>query len=164
MFVRKIHWKFWWSSRRRWKMVWIRPWLSKSCTVYYLWLLTLIVDCSKNRWTHSGVKRNTTRNEMLTTRPLMHEELEHEELEALEQGIPPPRHVLPVLRYGFGSMIWNAAKILIICSLAHCQPSLKISCKSVWKFLRKVANKHTDRQTDRQTHKQRWLHPPWRRQ
>ena len=23
---------------------------------------------------------------------------------------------------------------LIICSLAHCQPSLKISCKSVWKF------------------------------
>jgi len=32
---------------------------------------------------------------------------------------------------------------LIICSLAHCQPSLKISCKSVWKFLRKVANRQT---------------------
>jgi len=33
---------------------------------------------------------------------------------------------------------------LIICSLAHCQPSLKISCKSVWKFLRKVANSQTN--------------------
>ena len=33
---------------------------------------------------------------------------------------------------------------LIICSLAHCQPSLKISCKSIWKFLCKVANRHTD--------------------
>ena len=29
----------------------------------------------------------------------------------------------------------------IICSMARCQPSLKISCKSVRKFLRKVANK-----------------------
>jgi len=37
---------------------------------------------------------------------------------------------------------------LIICSLSHCQPSLKISCKSVWKFLRKVANKQTYRQTN----------------
>jgi len=33
-----------------------------------------------------------------------------------------------------------------ICSLAHCQLSLKISCKSVWKFSRKVANSQTDRQ------------------
>ena len=32
---------------------------------------------------------------------------------------------------------------LIICSLAHCQPSLKISCKSVWKFLCKAVNKQT---------------------
>ena len=39
---------------------------------------------------------------------------------------------------------------LNICSLAHCQPSLKIACKSVQKFLRKVANRQTDRQTDRQ--------------
>jgi len=31
-----------------------------------------------------------------------------------------------------------------ICWLAHCQPSLKISCKSIWKFLCKVANRHTD--------------------
>ena len=37
---------------------------------------------------------------------------------------------------------------LIVCSLSHCQPSLKISCKSVWKFLRKVANRQTDRQTN----------------
>ena len=43
---------------------------------------------------------------------------------------------------------------LIICSLAHCQPYMNISCKSVWRFLRKVAN----RQTDRQTNKQWWLH------
>ena len=43
---------------------------------------------------------------------------------------------------------------LIICSLTHCQPSLKISCKSVQKFLRKVANRQGDRQTD----KQRRLH------
>ena len=35
---------------------------------------------------------------------------------------------------------------LIICSLAQCQPSLKISCKSVEKFLRKVANSQTDKQ------------------
>ena len=35
---------------------------------------------------------------------------------------------------------------LIICSLAHCQPSLKISRKSIRKFLRKVANRQTDKQ------------------
>jgi len=37
---------------------------------------------------------------------------------------------------------------LIVCSLAHCQPSLKISCKSLWKFLRKVAYKQTNKQTN----------------
>jgi len=37
---------------------------------------------------------------------------------------------------------------LTISSLAHCQPSLKISCKSVCKFLRKVANRQTNRQTN----------------
>ena len=37
---------------------------------------------------------------------------------------------------------------LTICSLVHCQPSLKISCKSIWKFLRKVANRQRDRQTN----------------
>jgi len=37
-----------------------------------------------------------------------------------------------------------------ICSISHCQPSLKISCKSVRKFLRKIYN--------RQTNKQRRLH------
>ena len=47
---------------------------------------------------------------------------------------------------------------LISCSLAHCQPSLKILWKSVWTFLRKVANKQTGKQTDRQTDKQRRLH------
>jgi len=31
--------------------------------------------------------------------------------------------------------------------LAHCQPSLKISCKSVWKSLHKVANKQTTMKT-----------------
>jgi len=35
---------------------------------------------------------------------------------------------------------------LIICSLGHRQTSLKISCKSVLKFLCKVANRQTDKQ------------------
>jgi len=34
---------------------------------------------------------------------------------------------------------------LIICSLAHCQPSLKTSCKSAQKFLRKVASRQRDK-------------------
>jgi len=42
---------------------------------------------------------------------------------------------------------------LIVCSLAHWQPSLKISRKSVRKFLHKVANRQTDRQTDKQRRK-----------
>jgi len=33
---------------------------------------------------------------------------------------------------------------VIVCSLAHCQSSLKISCKSVRKFLLKVANRQTN--------------------
>jgi len=33
---------------------------------------------------------------------------------------------------------------LTICSLAHCRPSLKISRKSIYKFLRKVANRQTN--------------------
>ena len=37
---------------------------------------------------------------------------------------------------------------LIICSLAHCQALLKMSCKSVRKLLRKAANKRTDTQTN----------------
>jgi len=41
---------------------------------------------------------------------------------------------------------------LITCSLGYCQSSLKISCKSVRKLLRKAANKQTD--------KQRRLHNP----
>jgi len=44
---------------------------------------------------------------------------------------------------------------LIICSMAHCQPSRKISRKSVWKFLHKVAN---GQQTNGQTDKQWRLH------
>jgi len=40
----------------------------------------------------------------------------------------------------------NRYQNLIICSLAHCQPSLTISCKSVRTFLRKVASKQTDKQ------------------
>jgi len=41
---------------------------------------------------------------------------------------------------------------LIICSLAHCQPSRKISCKSIWKFLCKVANRQRERQTNKRLH------------
>jgi len=39
---------------------------------------------------------------------------------------------------------------LITYFIAHCQPSLKISCKSVQKILRKVANRQPDRQTNKQ--------------
>jgi len=42
---------------------------------------------------------------------------------------------------------------LIICSSAHCQPSVKISSKSFWTFLRKVAN----RQTATITYPRTWL-------
>ena len=37
---------------------------------------------------------------------------------------------------------------LVFCSLDRCQPSLKISYKSVRKLLRKVANRQTNRQTN----------------
>jgi len=47
---------------------------------------------------------------------------------------------------------------LIICSWAHCQPTLKMSCKSVRKFLRIVDNKQSNRQTDRHADKQRRKH------
>jgi len=36
--------------------------------------------------------------------------------------------------------------LIIICSLAHCQPSLKILCKSAWKFF--YAKLLTDKQTN----------------
>jgi len=43
---------------------------------------------------------------------------------------------------------------LIIYSMARCQPSLKISCKSVSEFLRKVANEQTaNRRTDKKRRK-----------
>jgi len=38
---------------------------------------------------------------------------------------------------------------LIICSLACCQPSSKILCKSLRKFMRKVANRQTNRQRNK---------------
>ena len=34
---------------------------------------------------------------------------------------------------------------VIICSMAHCQPSLKIPCKSVKKFFCNVSNRQTNR-------------------
>jgi len=69
------------------------------------------------------------------------------QLEALEQCIPPPRHVL-ITSVAIRIRIPDPDRHqnLIIWSLAHCQPSLKISCKSVRKFLRKVANRQTDKQ------------------
>ena len=42
---------------------------------------------------------------------------------------------------------WDRHQHLTVCSLAHCQHSLKISRKSVRKFLRKVANRQRDKQT-----------------
>jgi len=80
------------------------------------------------------------------------------ELEALGQCIPPPSHVYTcvAIRIRIRKRICirirdpDRHQNLIICSLAHCQSSLKISCKSVRKFLRNVDNRQTDRQTDRQ--------------
>jgi len=46
------------------------------------------------------------------------------------------------------TVIRIVTKNLIIYSLANCQPSLKILCKSVGKFLRKVANRQTNIQTN----------------
>jgi len=43
--------------------------------------------------------------------PLYLQMLRHYKLEALGQCIPLPRHVLPVSRYGSGSVIWIATKI-----------------------------------------------------
>jgi len=40
---------------------------------------------------------------------------------------------------------------LTLCSLANCQPTQKMSCKSVPKVLRKVANRQTSRQTTKKT-------------
>ena len=56
----------------------------------------------------------------------------NKKLEALRQRIPPPRHVR--------ICEWDRHQNLIIC----CQPSLKISSKSVRKFLHEVANKQTN--------------------
>jgi len=96
-------------------------------------------------------------------------------VDAVGQCIPPPRHVLPVQPSGESvrtadlcplttfriSQQWRIWKTipdpdgdpdrhqnLIICSLAHCQPSLKILYKSIRTFLRKVVNRQTDRQTN----------------
>ena len=79
-------------------------------------------------------------------------------LEALGQWIPPPRHVLKVSQYGSRSGSESVSgyltriashQHLTICSLAHCQPSLEISRKSVRTFF---ANKLlTNRQRNRQT-------------
>ena len=97
------------------------------------------------------------------------------QLEALGQCVPPPSHVLPVPPSG--ESVWAADlcpsttllspnsdesgkqflypdddpdghRNLVICSLAHCQPSLKILCKSVRNFYAKLL---TGKQTDKQT-------------
>jgi len=83
------------------------------------------------------------------------------ELEALGQCIPPPRHVSPVsrIRIRIRNRDPDRHQNLIIRSLAHCQPPLKISCKSVRKFLRKVTNSQTNKQTDKRTAS--ITYPPW---
>ena len=85
------------------------------------------------------------------------------ELKALGQCIPPPRHGLTsaALRIRIPIRIRirdpDRHQNLVIFSLAYFQPSLKMSCKSVWKFLRIVANRQTDRQTDKQRRKHNLL-------
>ena len=55
------------------------------------------------------------------------------------------------------TVIRIATKISPFCSMAHCQPSLKISWGCVRKFLRKVASRHKDRKTNKQRRKHNLL-------
>jgi len=48
-----------------------------------------------------------------------------------------------------GKSVRDHHQNLTICSLAHCQPSMQISCKPIPKFLRKLANRQ--KQPDKQT-------------
>ena len=70
-------------------------------------------------------------------------------------GVPQTRHVSAVSGPKWGHVDDKSLypdddpdrhQYLIICSLAHCQPSVKILWKSVRKFLRKVANRQTNKQ------------------
>jgi len=67
-------------------------------------------------------------------------------LEALGKCIPLPRH-LTIVMIHIQIRDPDHQQNVIICSLAHCRASLKISCKSIQRFLCKVADKQTDRQT-----------------
>jgi len=89
------------------------------------------------------------------------------QLEALGQFVPPPRHVLyqchnpdpdPYLDpWPRSPPKFNSRSLSFVHWPIAMQPSLKSSCKSVQKFLRKVAN--------RQTYRQRLITcPPWWRQ
>ena len=77
-----------------------------------------------------------------------HERLSHSKqwpLEALRQCIPPPRDVLPVSRSDPWSGSPPTFNHLFIGSLPTWQPSLKIACRSVQKFVRTVPNRQTDK-------------------
>jgi len=67
------------------------------------------------------------------------------QLEVLGQCIPPPRHVLPVSRYRHGSVSVIRIATKIICSLAHCQPSVKFRANPFASFCAKLL---TDKQTN----------------
>jgi len=56
-----------------------------------------------------------------------------------------------------GESVRDCHQKLTICSLAHRQPSLQISCKSVRKLLRNVANRQIERQTNMQQRKRNLL-------
>jgi len=81
-----------------------------------------------------------------------------DKLEALGQCIPPPRHVLPLSRYGSGSgsvsVIRIATKIL---SLVHWPtvPTFPENFTQIRPFGSFCSKLLTDRQTDRQTVKQK---------
>ena len=52
-----------------------------------------------------------------------------------------------------GESVLDRHRNLIIRSLTHCLPSLKISCKSVRRFLRKIVNRQRNKQTNKQQRK-----------
>jgi len=87
-----------------------------------------------------------------------------ERLEALGQCKPREDHFTSVvIRIRVRIRNPDRHQSLIVRSLAHWHPSLKVLCKSVRKLLRKAANSQASKHTSRQT-ATTITYPPWSRQ
>jgi len=118
---------------------------------------TIVFDCSKARThkllvaTHSNTSAQTSNIPCETV-----SQIHSQTREAPRQCIPPQR-----LSYQYRDPDpypdpWSGSPPKFNHFFTgHCQPSVKISCKSVSTFLHKLANRQTDRQkTEKQTNKQ----------